>query len=54
MTAYLFELHRGRRGALREPSLALEGVVAQGTGEKVSLLGAVDGDTFVVSSTVQG
>ena len=37
-----------------EPSLALEGVVAQGTGEKVSLLGAVDGDTFVVSSTVQG
>ena len=37
-----------------EPSLALEGDVAQGTGEHVSLLGSVDGDTFVVSSTVQG
>lgn len=37
-----------------EPSLALEGEAAQGTGEKVSLLGAVDGDTFVVASTVQG
>jgi hypothetical protein len=37
-----------------EPSLALEGEVRQGTGEKVSLLGAVDGDIFVVSSTVQG
>ena len=37
-----------------EPSLALEGDVAQGTGEKVSLLGSVDGDTFVVSSTAQG
>ena len=37
-----------------EPSLALEGEMTQETGEKVSLLGAVDGDTFVVSSTVQG
>ncbi len=37
-----------------KPSLALEGEVTQGTGEKVSLLGAVDGDAFVVSSTVQG
>lgn len=37
-----------------QPSLALEGDVTQGTGERVSLLGSVDGDTFVVSSTVQG
>ena len=37
-----------------EPSLALEEDVAQGTGEKVSVLGSVDGDTFVLSSTVQG
>lgn len=37
-----------------KPSLALEGEVTQGTGEKVSVLGSVDGDVFVVSSTVQG
>ena len=36
------------------PSLALEGEVTQETSEKVSLLGTVDGDTFVVSSTVKG
>jgi hypothetical protein len=36
-----------------EPSLALEGDVPQRTGERVSVLGTVDGDTFVVS-TAQG
>lgn len=37
-----------------EPSLALEGEVEGTDGKRVSLLGAVEGDTFVVSSTVQG
>lgn len=37
-----------------EPSLALEGAGSEGNGAQVSLLGAVEGDTFVVSSTVQG
>jgi polygalacturonase len=37
-----------------EPSLALIGEVAEGTGDKVSLLGAVEGGSFVVSSTTQG
>ena len=37
-----------------EPSLALEGDVEGETGEEVSLLGSVDGGTFVVSPTVQG
>ena len=37
-----------------EPSLVVVGDVAQATGEKVSLLGALDGDKFVVSSTAQG
>ena len=37
-----------------EPSLALEGDVAQSPGEKVSLLGSVEGERFVVSSTAQG
>ena len=37
-----------------EPSLALEGSTSVASGTQVSLLGAVEGDTFVVSSTVQG
>lgn len=37
-----------------EPSLALEGATSVVTGTQVSLLGAVKGGTFVVSSTVQG
>ena len=37
-----------------EPSLALEGTGSEASGTRVSLLGAVEGDTFVVSSTVQG
>jgi hypothetical protein len=37
-----------------EPSLGLEGAGDVKNGTRVSLLGAVDGDTFVVSSTVQG
>jgi hypothetical protein len=36
-----------------EPSLAIVGDVGQSTGEKVSLLGSVEGETFVVSSSVQ-
>lgn len=40
--------------ACGEPSLALVGDVAGETGEEVSLLGSVDGGTFVVSPTVQG
>lgn len=37
-----------------EPSLALRGQVTQETGERISVLGSVDGGTFVLSSTVQG
>ena len=37
-----------------EPSLALEGAGSETSGTQVSLLGAVEGDTFVVSSNVQG
>ncbi len=37
-----------------EPSLALVGAGSEENGTQVSLLGAVEGDTFVVSSTVQG
>jgi len=37
-----------------EPSLALEGAGSETSGAHVSLLGAVEGDTFVVSSNVQG
>lgn len=37
-----------------EPSLALEGADSETSGTHVSLLGAVEGDAFVVSSTVQG
>ena len=37
-----------------EPSLALEGMVGGKTGEQVSLLGSIRGDTFVVTSTVIG
>ena len=37
-----------------EPSLALEAATSVLSGTRVSLLGAVEGDTFVVSSTVQG
>ena len=37
-----------------EPSLALEGASSEVNGTHVSLLGAVEGGTFVVSSTVQG
>ena len=37
-----------------EPSLALESATSVVSGTQVSLLGAVEGDTFVVSSTVQG
>lgn len=37
-----------------EPSLALGGDDASAHGTEVSLLGAVDGERFVVSSTVQG
>ena len=37
-----------------EPSLALEAASSVVNGTQVSLLGAVEGDTFVVSSTVQG
>lgn len=37
-----------------EPSLALEGASSEASGMQVSLLGAVEGDTFVVSPTVQG
>ncbi len=37
-----------------EPSLALKGAGDVKNGSPVSLLGAVEGDTFVVSSTVQG
>ena len=37
-----------------EPSLSLEGAGSEASGTRVSLLGAVEGDTFVVSSTVQG
>jgi hypothetical protein len=37
-----------------EPSLALEGAGSETSGTQVSLLGAVEGDTFVVSTTVQG
>jgi len=37
-----------------EPSLALEGADSAVNGTEVSLLGAVQGSRFVVSSTVQG
>ena len=37
-----------------EPSLALEGDVLEASGEEISLLGSVDGDVFVASSTVRG
>lgn len=37
-----------------EPSLALKGAGEAKDGTQVSLLGAVQGDTFVVSPTVQG
>lgn len=37
-----------------EPSLALEGADSEKSGARVSLFGAVNGDTFVVSATVQG
>lgn len=37
-----------------DPSLALKAATAVVNGTKVSLLGAVEGDTFVVSSTVKG
>ncbi len=37
-----------------EPSLSLTGAGSETSGAPVSLLGAVEGDTFVVSSTVQG
>ena len=37
-----------------EPSLSLEGAGSEVSGTRVSLLGALEGDTFVVSSTVQG
>ena len=37
-----------------EPSLALVGAGSEENGTEVSLLGAVEGDTFVVSSAVQG
>ena len=37
-----------------EPSLALEEAGSEVNGTHVSLLGAVEGGTFVVSSTVQG
>ncbi len=37
-----------------EPSLALEGATAETSGTRVSLFGAVEGRTFVVSDTVQG
>ena len=36
------------------PSLALVGAGSEENGTQVSLLGAVEGDTFVVSSAVQG
>lgn len=36
------------------PSLALSGDVTARSGERVTLFGAVEGETFVVSSTVQG
>jgi hypothetical protein len=36
-----------------EPSLGLEGDVEHAAGERVSLLGAVEGNAFVVSSTVR-
>jgi len=37
-----------------EPSLTLENAGSVESGTRVSLLGAVEGDAFVVSSTVQG
>lgn len=37
-----------------EPSLALEADAPAASGTQVSLLGTVEGDTFVVSSAVQG
>ena len=37
-----------------EPSLALQGADSGESGARVNLLGAIEGDTFVVSSTVQG
>ncbi len=37
-----------------EPSLALEGSGLEANGTQASLLGAVEDETFVVSSTVQG
>ena len=37
-----------------EPSLALVGAGSEESGTRVSLFGAVAGDTFVVSATVQG
>jgi hypothetical protein len=37
-----------------EPSLVLKGARSMQSGTRVSLLGAVKGDTFEVSSTVQG
>lgn len=36
------------------PSLALRGEVTGATGERINVLGSVEGDTFVLSSTVQG
>lgn len=36
------------------PSLALRGDVAAKSGEKVTVFGAVEGEAFAVSSTVQG
>lgn len=43
----------GRDEPCGEPSLALEGDLMAKDGEQVSVLGAVEGDTFVVSSTVR-
>jgi len=37
-----------------EPSLSLAGAVSEASVTQVSLFGAVEGGTFVVSSTVQG
>lgn len=37
-----------------KPSLSLTGAESETSGAQVSLFGAVEGDTFVVSSTVQG
>lgn len=44
----------GANPSCTEPSLALEGAGSAVSGTQVSLLGAVEGSRFVVSSTVQG